>query len=267
MHFPITRLNKPDFFDEKGLVADNPPFRNLENLSVWTYYYYSLMLNIENLGYPKAFVRLSLNSAIMSLYGRDNEFHPCPNHDALPEEGMSRDNMMAITSSGLLLLGLFFASRLPTSIPLAKPPIVVYDCEKMFKAGIRQFSYRYLQPQDICYFLYTYLVFSKRRWFMDIKKWVLLPLLIPTFLSMAYACLCRKTTRTGAFDTNGVLLTYMRTSAMLSLFGNSNLATKAFLFFVVKLARRSTGSVYPVSFCIHEYFRNPDHPIHRLVNH
>lgn len=166
------------YFNEKtGLLCDGPDFYDSENNILWLSEYLFLLAKKDStkLTFIKTMARIAVES--ISSYGK---FTPAPNPFKFPEEGFSRDNMIAVTSMGLM-----------------------FD-ESYKTSGIDFFDFpRYMQPQDICYFLYCF-------------HWFFKPLITVTWISMFWSFFSLSLAPNGELSTDGRLLNFIRGEALSS---------------------------------------------------
>jgi len=165
-----------DFFDKYGFVSDNRDADgDKENKILFSIEWLLLLLypRVDSLSKVES-VRTLKDIAYTLTDGK--KWYPLPDHTKLVEEGFSRDNMIALTSLGMLARD-----------------------EELSKAGLKHlFDKPYLQPQDMIYFAICA---------NNAVGWLFFPVL---FISMFIACFSLSQTRGGKLDTDGRLLSFVR---------------------------------------------------------
>ena len=180
------------YFTKENLLSDILDIGNAENFSLWLVECYFLWQKLTDEQQEKLsdiapyMTHASVTNAIMSLY--DGKYwHPLPDHSLLPEEGMSRDNLIAVSALNM------FHDRIiePTNTSMAK-------------CGFSKFSnfLRAPQPQDLIFF-----GLSANKWWAEYFKWLL-------EWNMKSSCWATDKTGDGFLDTDGKLLSFVRLMAI-----------------------------------------------------
>lgn len=159
------------YFDATGLLNDSIPITPSENRSLWLVEYFFMG--------PADVSEEQAKMALLSCYNAaDGKWYPTGDHKTMAEEGFSRDNMLAVTAFGSRVGYKFLAY-----------------------SGIRNFSYRYLQPQDVIYFLYCC------GWIGKLIAFPFMPILL---LNMLFSAWNIRRCGSGVLDTDGRILSLVR---------------------------------------------------------
>lgn len=176
------------YFNDNNLLSNKNPYEDSENASLFTVEFCQWSRYVLGESEARNFGVKALESLRTT-----GKFTPAEDPAKYPGEGFSRDNMIAAVSFGLM-----------------------FDIPEYRKAGIKEFDFpRYLQPQDVCFFLYGY-------------HWIFKPLILFTFLNMLVSCWNLE--KCGQWlSTDGRILSFVRGEALAN---NGKLSS--FLWFLCK---------------------------------
>lgn len=244
-----------DFFTKEGLLSDVTPIGNPENLSLWTvecFFLWQMLTpseQVELADITPYMTHEAVIKAMMSLYD-GKRWHPLSDHSVMKEEGMSRDNIIAITALGLYLKEQGYASD---------------EVKAMCNAGQAHFwDYRLFQPADKVFFSYTAdKLFGK----------ICLP-----FLRFMLSSSLRNISLTGdgVLDTDPKLLSFVRLFALAGVDKDSwNMFDRSREYMFVNLYEylnkhpgEKIGELTEDNcwkFITHTYFRDAANPINRIA--
>jgi hypothetical protein len=186
------------YFDAYGLLNDCIPITPSENRSLWL----SELFLID----PKDDEVSHTVDSLKKCYSpEDNKWYPVPDKTTCADEFFSRDNMIGVTAVGKFTGDKFLA-----------------------KAGMKNFNYRYLQPQDVIFF-----AFCAGNWL----SYLFLPFL---WLNMLWSSWRNRTCGTGVMDTDGRILTFVRCAGAVC---DDGLMSKVWLWWFLKYTKISNVRV------------------------
>lgn len=247
------------YFTKEGLLTDILPIGEPENLSLWTVECFFLweMLNESSkkkLDDIAPYMRKeTIVEALMSLYD-GKKWHPLPDHTKMLDQGMSLDNMRAITSLGHYLKSI-------------KYPLYQDQVALMCRAGQAHFwDYRLWQPADKILFSYT-----ADKFFGKTMLWFLEAMIINSLKSIS-------TTGGNLLDTDPKLLAFVRLFALKEtneyckeLFEDAeNVMRHNLMEYLSEHHDEEIEGIdpdlHPFKFIFASYFKSKDNPINRIAN-